>query len=1079
VTAQAAPSAPLIERPAAAPRAQPPALAGEFVVTKVGTDQYAPKATVRSQPVQLLLNGSGTLASAYTIGDRYAVAMSGSLADGERSKTGVFSVRQDPNNAGAVLVAWHDWIDHPSGRRLESHYLGWTYRGGPLNLITERRLVALVAWIKANYPNLSPTAWRVGGGSMGAWGSLRFGLHHPELFGSIMASRPRWKVAGAGNTKIAIPDWESQSGLEYAPAAMPKLSDLDGAGSSLPHMDLLALVADPAKKTPWIGWCDGRRDPYVEFSENVAAVAALRANKRPFAFVWNDGDHGTGDILSQLTSTYGINPAGTGMPYLSDSSRDQDPAKDLVGGINVGFAWRNVVETASNWSCEISNKLGMTTVTVEPHSDVFKQPVRPMTVNIPAGQWVTVGFHANAPPAPPPRPSTAQASLMTLVSAAPSSQVLPVKVVLNPAQQILFAAWQRDEQAYDREDSLLPAEGVTTSILFRGANAQAGGADRVLLGSRYRLLLNGTERAAMNVPAGAKKATFTVNLSSLPEGWYVMIVEGGTTETCAPWCFYRFAAASAKIQQEKMPVIQTSHDVDNRNKGAAIFMASVPAAFEPTIVPAPVRETPAFSDPTMNRSRMIQYDLVPWRPSALYRTRVTRGVLHPYNQEAYYWATMAANRYPAVACLDGPRGKGTVGMCTHLQVGRNSVYFSDPWRWGKITADGTVVTLAGYRHKSPPPRLPAGYTDAQVVDTLELVGNWDAIPPARRGFHEAWGFAWDERTLVSDNNAKPIPNNGILELPHVHGPRGFVADSQLNRIVLLTFKPTTHDLPVVTEFLTGLAEPWDCVCAEGVLYVSERKAHRITAYDATSGKLIRVVTKGAALAELDQSRFVQRNAPLDQIRAQPCVLPEGLALQDGWLYFGSIAMGQVRRVSLKSGAMETIVSDIKEYSRGGTNFCKIAVSDGTFGPRGTVFFVTWSIANQGRPRAFFPDGTEWSWAGVGADLSGPGRPWETLGYGSAVGVGQGKLVCGYSTEGITQISKALPSDITLKDPADQRGASNDYWRLKILAAYDGAGFDVTHGPGGYGYFGLPLPWGINAEIDTYLKTYGHTRQPST
>jgi hypothetical protein len=37
------------------------------------------------------------------------------------------------------------------------------------------------------------------------------------------------------------------------------------------------------------------------------------------------------------------------------------------------------------------------------------------------------------------------------------------------------------------------------------------------------------------------------------------------------------------------------------------------------------------------------------------------------------------------------------------------------------------------------------------------------------------------------------------------------------------------------------------------------------------------------------------------------------------------------------------------------------------------------------------------------------------------------------------------------------------------------GWHLTHGPGGWGYYGLPLPWGVSTDIDDYLRACGHVR----
>ena len=135
---------------------------------------------------------------------------------------------------------------------------------------------------------------------------------------------------------------------------------------------------------------------------------------------------------------------------------------------------------------------------------------------------------------------------------------------------------------------------------------------------------------------------------------------------------------------------------------------------------------------------------------------------------------------------------------------RGNVYFIESWRIGKVTPDGTVVTLAGYRHKDI-----ASYWNDPT--SAELVGDWSSIPPARRGFAQPWGMAWDPRTLVINEQVAPIPSENN-EKPHVLGPTLYVSDTYRNRVLKIAYSATAHGIPPkITEFVTGLNEPWDVI----------------------------------------------------------------------------------------------------------------------------------------------------------------------------------------------------------------------------------------------------------------------------
>jgi hypothetical protein len=225
-----------------------------------------------------------------------------------------------------------------------------------------------------------------------------------------------------------------------------------------------------------------------------------------------------------------------------------------------------------------------------------------------------------------------------------------------------------------------------------------------------------------------------------------------------------------------------------------------------------------------------------------------------------------------------------------------------------------------------------------------------------------------------------------------------------------------------------------------------------------TGQLLRVVVQGQPLATVDVNREVWRLASLDVCRAADCVAPEGLAIMDGWLYWGSKAQAQIKRVNLTTGVIE--VHSIVRID-GNSKFCKIAVSDGTFGPRGMVAYATWSNADYGWPA--FQTSTS-GWGLGGANLNGVMAGFSGhFGYSTAVGIGYGQMIFGGNDEGLLRVTKRLPTD-TVASTAAKNGGSE--WFL--------TGHKLLHGASGFGYFGLPLPWGESANIDAFLTHNGHT-----
>ena len=76
--------------------------------------------------------------------------------------------------------------------------------------------------------------------------------------------------------------------------------------------------------------------------------------------------------------------------------------------------------------------------------------------------------------------------------------------------------------------------------------------------------------------------------------------------------------------------------------------------------------------------------------------------------------------------------------------------------------------------------------------------------------------------------------------------------------------------------------------------------------------------------------------------------------------------------------------------------------------------------------------------------------------------GGGQMVFGGVNEGILRVTKRLPTD-TAASAAVKAGA----------VEWEDGGHNLLHGHFGFGFFGLPLPWGASANIDAFLKHHGH------
>lgn len=366
------------------------------------TDAFVPSAAP-GQTVIVELHGSGTAYSFY--GDKWAASLAGGLEYDTDTvfKFAVAIGSASNGNAVTMVRPWDRQGSFPaSGLRRESYWLGWT--DGPeaaLNLYTERRLDAMIAHIKAHQPNLSATKWALTGGSMGGWGTMTYGIRRPHLFPALWPDRPRWRNAEVAGT-VRVPSWTQPPTPGYPVGSSPAVRAEDGGGSSAAHLDIISYVANSSNPIPWIGWHIGRNDGYMPWQDHIDAVAALRARGAGFAVYWTNEGHTVNSYReAEIRGSYplGLFELGKGYPVFSEHSLDNDMVADLVGGINVGLTFRNVVETTNSWSCEVRYMGTITrpqqacTVKVKPHSSIYTGNPAPQLVDVPAaGAWVTVSF---------------------------------------------------------------------------------------------------------------------------------------------------------------------------------------------------------------------------------------------------------------------------------------------------------------------------------------------------------------------------------------------------------------------------------------------------------------------------------------------------------------------------------------------------------------------------------------------------------------------------------------------------------------------------------------------------------------
>lgn len=638
------------------------------------------------------------------------------------------------------------------------------------------------------------------------------------------------------------------------------------------------------------------------------------------------------------------------------------------------------------------------------------------------------------PPAPPPEPPPGTAPTL-------------VNEPLNLSRVVCIDTWHRASR-YERFQNLVIWRGASAQVRIIGIDLAGGGAVLALGSPRYTLSVDGVEVASADVLPGATAAVFNVDLNGLAEGWRTLRVGGIADGESTPTWFAYMDRGGARPGM--VPVCTGSYDVTHNGSGLHSW-AFVPAQASPRPRPLAPRSYPPITDPR----QMVGVNLIPGDGGNINRPCVSAGgIPSTCNAQSYNWNTWLGRQH----LLDGPRGVGTASVVMHISIGTGrfddrpdsplmgNIYACEPLRLTRISDAGHVTTLVGWRHKGAP-----GYWQDKPASQLELVGDWSAVPEARRGCFELWGLAWDADTLTVNAAAEPIPDEQGRR-PHIGNPVCFLTDSVMNRVLRVEFDGKSHRTPAkVTEWLTT-ADPWDVVAWRDEIIVSERGLHRIAAYG-KDGTLKRIIAqRNPALpgsATVDINRFVVRSGSITELRAHPCIAPEGLYVLDDWLYFGSFAQAIVRRIHLVTGEMQDVCQPTLD---GNSRYVKLAVSDGTVLERGTVFVDSWSNGYTARSDKVYyrPDGTKASLPTL--------HPWSVSGYGTAVAVGAGRLYVATSEEGITRISARLPTDPAVNAAAFSRGA----------AEYAKSNLRLLHGPHGYGHWGWELP-ADSADMVVYLK----------
>lgn len=707
-----------------------------------------------------------------------------------------------------------------------------------------------------------------------------------------------------------------------------------------------------------------------------------------------------------------------------------------------------------------------------------------------------------------PAPAPATTPVPTAVptpTPAPSANAAPIptKLDLNLASVTCLQAQYRSDR-YERFENHTVLAAYSTEpfhmtsldaagnfkITFTHSNIAGGGILGAFPSPMYALHLNGVERARYTRVGAETVGTFAGALDNEPDGpllcEIVALDASGnaatTTESLPPYWMILDRNGGAKDAPD---VIFQTNSFEWTHQRPFHLWARVPKAMlgaQPA--PLPTWVTPVAFATALAPNQLTRSTRVPAtsenQSQTHYPVTDRHGNVSTANIQAYFKEDIS-RPLPRLPHLDGPRGVATVNECTFLRGGRDGkVYGCDAYSFWVVDNAGNKRTLAGIRYSG----AHVFSDDALDNPLLEWVGNWDASIPATERFPwSSWGMAWDNSTIDVILNSAPIPP-GETEHPHAPpGPTCFVSDRH-GYVLKMRFDPLSHATPAVITRHFAADDPWGVECDSGVIYVAERQKHRIAKYDVATGNYL-----GDLIANAAGAPFCVFDAPnttlnrallapgvtLEQARAQSILAPETIVLQDGFIYWGCSVQRQVRRIEIATGKVDVVCEPFWDTK---SIFVYLSISDGTFGPRGTVFTTTFSNEAFGRPQAWLPtpgtaaDGTALTnsklWNFQNYDhytLNGCGGASAGTNYGAATAVKDGALFVGSASHALDVFTQKAATDVA---PDYARMASGCGWYLD-------QGHWLLHGNFGYGYTQYPLPWGENADCDYWLTQCGHTK----
>jgi predicted esterase len=226
---------------------------------------------------------------------------------------------------------------------------------------TEAYLLYLVRWAQQHF-GTDPEKTYLVGTSMGGSGAISVGFHHPEVFATIYS-----QVPVVAYTRRSSADGRSNlvrlDGLSGQVCDETVMSD-EGI-SIMERMNSERIVREYDGELPFLVLCHGRTDKSIPWVNNPSFYRALNDSKRGFAAYWDNGAHDMWKYVpADVTEFYTTQALALNdsYPAFSNFSDNRDPGDgerddgDLIGWMNRGISWTNLVETENSWSLTLHAK---------------------------------------------------------------------------------------------------------------------------------------------------------------------------------------------------------------------------------------------------------------------------------------------------------------------------------------------------------------------------------------------------------------------------------------------------------------------------------------------------------------------------------------------------------------------------------------------------------------------------------------------------------------------------------------------------------------------------------------------------